>query len=95
MECENLPVYIAAVGATFVGSIRMVFIEKYKRDNRWKEISFSAAQMEEMGRFDLGSTMILVTPEELGTPVNGIIGTHVKTGTGILRRNNQSLLNMD
>jgi len=88
MNCGKFPVYIGAVGATFVGSIKMEFIQKYKRDNRWKEISFPASQLDEMGRFELGSTIILVTPEEMGTPVDGIIGTHVKTGTGILRLKN-------
>lgn len=73
-------IYIAAVGATFVGSIKMEFIEKYKRDNKWKDISFTASQMDEMGRFELGSTIIMATPEELGSPVNGLTGKHVKTG---------------
>jgi len=77
---EGKPVYIGAVGATFVGSIKMEFIEKYKRDNTWKDISFTASQMDEMGRFDLGSTIIMVTPESLGKPVVGITGRHVKTG---------------
>ena len=74
------PLYIAAVGATFVGSIKMEFIETYKRDNKWKDISHSISQTDEMGRFELGSTIIIVTPEELGKPVIGIIGKHVKTG---------------
>ena len=77
---KKMQIYIGAVGATFVGSIKMEFIEKYKRDNKWKNISFNAAQMDEMGRFELGSTIIMATPEELGSPVNGITGKHVKTG---------------
>ncbi len=80
MEYNDSPVYIAAVGATFVGSIKMEFIEKHKRDNRWKEISFTTEQMDEMGRFELGSTIIMVTPETLGVPLKGIVGKHVKTG---------------
>lgn len=80
LEHKESTVYIAAVGATFVGSIKMEFIERYKRDNKWKDISFTTSQMDEMGRFELGSTIIMVTPENLGSPVEGITGKHVKTG---------------
>ncbi len=79
-EYKDSLIYFAAVGATFVGSIKMDFIRKYKRDNKWKDISFTASQMDEMGRFELGSTIIMVTPEKLGYPVEKIIGKHVKTG---------------
>jgi len=72
--------YACAVGATFVGSIKMNFIEKYKRDNKWKYVSLNVSQMDEMGRFELGSTIILITPQSLGTPVKDNIGKHVKTG---------------
>ncbi len=72
--------YICAVGATFVGSIKMDFIKKYKRDNKWKNISLNVSQTDEMGRFELGSTIIMVTPESLGTPIKNNIGKHVKTG---------------
>ncbi len=85
MKSGNEPVYIAAVGATFVGSIKMEFIEKYKRDNIWKDISYSALQMDEMGRFELGSTIIMVTPEEFAVPIDGITGNHVKTGEKLFR----------
>jgi phosphatidylserine decarboxylase len=81
------PVYIGAVGATFVGSIKMEFIHKYRRDSRWKEISLNAAQMSEMGRFELGSTIVMVTPESLGKPVAGITGKHVSTGEKLFSLN--------
>ncbi len=80
LKHKDSTVYIAAVGATFVGSIKMEFIERYKRDNKWKDISLTTSQMDEMGRFELGSTIILVTPEKLGSPVEGVEGKHVKTG---------------
>ncbi|MEN8222837.1 MAG: archaetidylserine decarboxylase [Acidobacteriota bacterium] len=85
MRSGKDPVYIAAVGATFVGSIKMEFIKKYKRDNKWKDISHSASQMDEMGRFELGSTIIMVTPEELAEPVEGITGNHIRTGEKLFR----------
>ncbi len=85
MKSENELYYIAAVGATFVGSIKMEFIDRYKRDNIWKDISFSATQMDEMGRFELGSTIIMVTPEEFAVPIDGITGKHVKTGERLFR----------
>ncbi len=87
LELDNgkSSVFIAAVGATFVGSIKMEFIKKYKRDNKWKNSSFEASQMDEMGRFELGSTIIMAIPENFASPVDGIIGNHFKAGDKIFK----------
>ncbi len=66
---KGQPLYMVAVGATFVGSIKMLFIDKIKRDNRWKTLNQQVHQLDEMGRFDMGSTILLLLPQTLGTPL--------------------------
>ncbi len=73
-KLNNQTFYIVAVGATFVGSIKMKFIESIKRDNKWKSISVNINQLDEMGRFEMGSTIIMIIPKYLATPIDNIIG---------------------
>jgi len=73
-KLNNQKFYVVAVGATFVGSIKMTFIENVKRDNKWKSISSKINQLDEMGRFEMGSTIIMVIPKSLATPIDNIIG---------------------
>jgi phosphatidylserine decarboxylase len=80
---HGLHFYAVAVGATFVGSIKMVFIEKIKRDKRWKELNLEVKQQDEMGRFELGSTIILVVPEELAQPLSEKTEQPIKVGEPI------------
>jgi len=80
---NELPLYAIAVGATFVGSIKMNFIPKIKRDNRWKELGKDIKQLDEMGRFDMGSTIILLVPKDLAEPIPGIIDKPIKVGDPI------------
>ena len=80
MNFNGKQIFIAAVGATFVGSIKMEFIDNYKRDNKWKPKTMDIAQLQEMGRFELGSTIIMATPEKMATPVDNLIGKEIKTG---------------
>lgn len=58
-------VYIVSVGATFVGSIKMNFISTYSRDGKWKNPAIIAKQLDEMGRFELGSTIVILIPQNL------------------------------
>ena len=80
---NGLPLYAVAVGATFVGSIKMVFIDKIKRDRRWKNLDLEVKQLDEMGRFELGSTIVLVIPEELAQIEPGMKEQPIKTGDSI------------
>ncbi|MFC2155065.1 archaetidylserine decarboxylase [Acidobacteriota bacterium] len=80
---NGLPLYVVAVGATFVGGIRMVFIDKIKRDKRWKELALEVKQLDEMGRFELGSTIIMLVPTELAQPLPDIKDQPVKVGEPI------------
>lgn len=77
---NGAPLYMAAVGACFVGSIRMRFIDKIRRDKRWKELDLKVDQSAEMGYFAMGSTIILVVPRGLGEPITGLLGQPVKVG---------------
>ncbi|MCK4761242.1 MAG: phosphatidylserine decarboxylase [Candidatus Aminicenantes bacterium] len=83
-ESNGLPVFAVAVGATFVGSIKMLFIDKIKRDGRWKELDLEVEEQGEMGRFEMGSTIVLVVPEELGKPAAEKIGQAIKVGETVI-----------
>ncbi|MCK5058794.1 MAG: phosphatidylserine decarboxylase [Candidatus Aminicenantes bacterium] len=84
---NGLPLFTVAVGATFVGGIRMVFIDSIKRDKRWKELDLEVKQLDEMGRFELGSTIILLVPKALAQPLPGIKDQPVKVGDPIFSLN--------
>lgn len=80
---NNQNFYIVAVGATFVGSIKMEFIDNIVRDDKWKSISKPVEQLDEMGRFEMGSTIIMVIPKKLANPVENITGKKIKVGDPI------------
>jgi phosphatidylserine decarboxylase len=57
------PLYVAAVGATFVGSIAMTCLpDGLPAKNEWRELAVPVNQMAEMGRFNMGSTIIMAFP---------------------------------
>jgi len=84
---NGIKFFIAAVGATFVGSIKMEFIDIIKRDNKWKSIANKVNQLDEMGRFDMGSTIIMAIPKSLASPVENIIGKEIQVGKPIFKLN--------
>lgn len=56
--------FYVAVGATFVGSIKMsIFDEPF--DGRWVKVEKEFEQNQEIGRFEMGSTIVLVIPENM------------------------------
>jgi phosphatidylserine decarboxylase len=81
-QVKGLPFYMIAVGATFVGSIRMEFVEKIRRRSRWKifDRGIEVEQLAEMGRFAMGSTIILLFPKELARPVSDRKDNRVRVG---------------
>jgi phosphatidylserine decarboxylase len=84
------PVYVTAVGATFVGSIKMEFIESTspstrKKRNQWQPVDLEVRQLEEMGRFDMGSTIVLVLPRKMAEPIDSVKGKPVRVGQPIFR----------
>ncbi len=90
-ENEHGPFCLIMVGAIFVGSMETVFAGKITPDyqptlNHWdySDQNLSFAKGEEIGRFNMGSTVVLLTPEnhlpELGkitpnTPIQ--MGQHL------------------
>ncbi len=84
MSYEKMKFYYVAVGATFVGGIKMVFIDKdVKRE--WVTSNRKFSQNDEFGRFDMGSTIILVTPEKMVESVTVKKGQRIKTGDPLFK----------
>jgi len=76
--------YVAAVGATFVGSTRMEFIKTKKSPlHQWIPVELPARQMDEMGRFEMGSTIVLAIPKQWAEPIKESVGQPVKVGQPI------------
>ncbi len=86
-DLDGQPLYVVAVGATFVGSIRLEFAEKPWRDTTWRSVGKEVAQLAEMGRFELGSTLVLVCPAALATPNFALLGKPVQVGDPLFLRN--------
>lgn len=80
--------YISAVGATFVGSIRMecVYNNPEKRErHKWHGVEQDVQQLAEMGRFNLGSTIVMVLPSSLAQPLEEKVGQPVRVGEPIFK----------
>lgn len=83
---DGQPLYVVAVGATFVGSIRLEFAEKPWRDTTWRPLNRPVEQLAEMGRFELGSTIVLVCPASLADLNQGLLGKPVHVGDPVFMR---------
>ncbi|MCX6581729.1 MAG: archaetidylserine decarboxylase [Candidatus Aminicenantes bacterium] len=84
---NGMSCYVVAVGAMFVGSIRMEFIpgQKKKVRDRWEPVNLDIRQLEEMGRFEMGSTIVLVLPRKMAEPVENVKGKPVRVGQAIFK----------
>lgn len=84
---NGMPCYVVAVGAMFVGSIRMEFIpgQKKKIRDHWETVNLGIRQLEEMGRFEMGSTIVLVLPRKMAEPVENVKGKPVRVGQAIFK----------
>ncbi len=80
MRRNDTPFYIVAVGATFVGSIKMEFIREKRKRHKIHEVDKNVAQLQEMGRFEMGSTIVLVIPKNSSKPVEGLGNQSVRVG---------------
>jgi phosphatidylserine decarboxylase len=57
--------YLAAVGATFVGSIGMNDLPRgFAAGKGWQDLDVAVPQLAEMGHFAMGSTIVLLFPAE-------------------------------
>jgi phosphatidylserine decarboxylase len=84
---SDMSCYMVAIGATFVGSIQMEFIKKGvvnptqdATGNHWQKVNLDIGQLEEMGRFEMGSTIVLVLPGKMAEPINSVKGKPVRVG---------------
>ncbi|MGD2087110.1 MAG: archaetidylserine decarboxylase [Candidatus Aminicenantes bacterium] len=87
MVTRQMSCYMAAIGACFVGSIKMEFISGSpgKKRDQWVSMNHRVYQMQEMGRFDMGSTIVLVIPQSMAEPLDNLIGQPVKVGQPIFK----------
>jgi phosphatidylserine decarboxylase len=84
MDVNGMSCYAVAVGATFVGSIKMEFIQDRKKRHQWHPVDQNVSQLQEMGRFEMGSTIVLVLPKKIGNPVPETVGKPVRVGQSII-----------
>ena len=89
IELPGGPLYAVAVGATFVGSIAMTCLpDGLPAKNAWRELDIPVKQMDEMGRFNMGSTIILVVPAERVQAVLARKGEKVRVGQPLFKLKN-------
>ncbi len=78
--------YMAAVGATFVGSIGMKYLPGGLPElNKWQELDMPVEQLAEMGHFAMGSTIILVVPADGVDAVLAEKGQAVRVGQPLFK----------
>lgn len=63
MEHEDFQYFYIAVGAAFVGSIKMNFCDGFI-DGEWETVGKKYQQNQELGKFEMGSTILLLVPEK-------------------------------
>jgi phosphatidylserine decarboxylase len=89
MSVNGQTCYFVAVGATFVGSIKMEYIKpdgySRKHRNTWITVADEVKQIDEMGRFEMGSTIVMVVPADMAEPLDGLAGQPVRVGLPIFR----------
>ena len=77
-KAENFTYFYTAVGATFVGSIKMNFTEKFS--DEWVKNDKKYSQNDELGMFEMGSTIVLLIPEEAVEKTTIAQGEKVRAG---------------
>lgn len=80
IESGGRRVYVVAVGATFVGGIRMEFASLGRPTSEWIETRRPVSQLDEMGRFEMGSTIVLVLPRGMAGVAIAAKGEPVRVG---------------
>lgn len=87
-DTERGPLAVILVGAIFVGSMQTVWHGEVKADRirRWQYPPESAPRFdkgEEIGRFNMGSTVITLHPPGTATMHSALVGSHVRIGQAI------------
>lgn len=80
-EHESSCFYLAAVAATFVGGIHMTLPVPPKKSREQLALDTPVRQLDELGRFDLGSTIVLLVPAKMAHPLDLRQGSRVTVGT--------------
>ena len=82
IEKDQMSCYVAAIGATFVGSIKMACVSPAnpKGRHRWVPVNLAVKQLDEMGRFDMGSTIVMLIPKKMAEPVDHVVQQPVRVG---------------
>ncbi|MCP4219341.1 MAG: phosphatidylserine decarboxylase [bacterium] len=81
---DDFTYYYVAVGATNVGSIKMEFIEGEGKQKAWEPVDSPIDQLQEAGRFEMGSTIVLVLPKDMAEPITEKKGQSVRVGEPLL-----------
>jgi len=76
--------HLVAVGATFVGSIKMKDHPAPFTPGRTVNMNCKANQNQEMGRFEMGSTIVILLPRDMATPLL-TPGSEIKTGEPLFK----------
>lgn len=79
MNYKENSFYYVAVGASFVGSIKMEFADNITW-NKPVKVDKTFNQLDETGRFEMGSTIVLAIPSELIGHIEVNPGDKVSTG---------------
>ena len=88
-DLQGTPCYLVAVGATFVGSIRIQHLPGgLPAPGAWLELDLRAEQMAEMGHFAMGSTIILLVPADRVEAVLVRKGEPVRVGQPLFKIRN-------
>jgi phosphatidylserine decarboxylase len=82
IEKNQMSCYVAAIGATFVGSVKMECITPAmpKARHRWIPVNLPVSQLDEMGRFEMGSTIVMVIPKKMAAPIPHLVNQTVTVG---------------
>jgi len=85
MRTGNHYWYYIAVGAAFVGGI-LTTAGELLEDDRWYFINRQVTQGKEIGRFEMGSTIILLLPASLAGRVVAATGDVIRAGDTLSMR---------
>jgi phosphatidylserine decarboxylase len=85
IESGGQSAYLVAVGATFVGGIRMEVVPLACPAGEWVEVRRPVLQLDEMGRFEMGSTIILALPGGMVGAAVAEKGKPVRVGDPLFR----------
>jgi phosphatidylserine decarboxylase len=80
---DKFTLYAVAVGATFVGTIVMEYINGKPESDTWVPVNLDVNQLEEMGRFEMGSTIVFVIPKKHAGFIEEKKGLPVRVGDPI------------